>query len=98
MGGKYDGFKGGGADFVYGCADRRVGHASANGALSSWGLAETERCELLEFGVEKEEWEPIRAYFAERTLPKNTSSTSEGLMLGTLSKAAGRGWYSSLGY
>ena len=34
-------------------------------------------------------------YFAERTLPKRTSSTSEGLMFGTRSKAAGEGWYSS---
>ena len=29
-------------------------------------------------------------YFAERTLPNKTSSTSSGLMLGTLSRAAGR--------
>jgi len=37
-------------------------------------------------GVEK-----VGIYFAERTLPKKTSSTSEGLREGTRSRVAGHG-------
>ena len=78
-----DGFEGGGADFVYGGADGGVRHAGAEGALAGWVLTKTGRmgqyagCRL---GGDMD--------FAERTLPKRTSSTSEGLTLGTLSKAA----------
>ena len=94
LSGKDDGLEGGGADFVDRGADSRVWHARLDGTLAGRILAEAGYVQYRS-SVKTKPGE--LAYFAERTLPKYTSSTSPGLTLGTRSKAAVKSWPGSLG-
>jgi hypothetical protein len=77
-----DGFEAGGADFVDSCADGRLGEAGVDGALAGWVLAETVMQGGQWLALEKGLMVVMDGMvnFAERTLPKKTSSTSVGLI------------------
>lgn len=83
LGTEDDGFDAGGADFVYGGADCAVVEAGAECALAGWVLANAEDGVSYAGAVCGS-----TAYFADKTLPKKTSWTSEGLSSGTLWRAA----------
>lgn len=70
-----EGLDGGGAHLVDGGCDGRFGEAGANGTLAGWVLAEA----VCLSGKMLRGSRGI-SYFAERTLPTKTSSTSVGLM------------------
>jgi len=96
LGAEDEGFYGGGADFVDGCADGGVGKGGVEGALAGGVLAETVEGASVLVGYGKSGDDVVGqcycccggTYFAERTLPKKTSSTSSDLMPALLTAAA----------